>query len=146
MHAHLDLAASLHRHGLKATPRRLAVARLLRRSGRTMTPDAVWQRLKPGLGRLGLQSVYRILEEMTGAGLLTRIVLPDRLLRYAACRAEPDRHHHHLVCTRCGLIEVVDCAFPPRVRRSVERSTGFTVTGHSMQVEGVCPSCRRRKP
>lgn len=142
----LDSVASvLHDHGLKATPRRLAAARLLFDSGRAMTPDEVRDRLRPELGRLGLPTVYRIMDELAGAGLLARVERDDRLLSYAACRAEPGRHHHHLVCTRCGRVEVVGCGFPAGQRRGIERRTGFRVTGHRMQVEGLCPDCRRRR-
>jgi Fe2+ or Zn2+ uptake regulation protein len=136
--------AALHADGLKATPRRLAIAGLLLATGRAETPEAVRARLRPRLGRLGLPTVYRVLEELAGAGLATRVERGDRARSYAACRAEPDTHHHHIVCTGCGRVDVIDCAFPAGERRRVERRTGFRVSGHTMQVEGVCPGCRER--
>jgi Fe2+ or Zn2+ uptake regulation protein len=139
-----DIETTLRDGGLKVTPRRVAIARMLLRSGRATTPDQVWRRLRPGLGRLGLPSVYRILEELSGVGLLTRIELDDRVLRYAACTAGPG-HHHHIVCSRCGRVEVVDCGFPASSRRAIKRRTGFRVTSHTMQVEGLCPDCQGRK-
>jgi Fur family ferric uptake transcriptional regulator len=137
------VAGVLRDQGLKVTPRRLAAARLLFESGRAMTPDEVRERLRPKLGRLGLPTVYRIMDELADAGLLTRVEREDRLLSYAACQAERGRHHHHIVCTRCGRVEVVGCAFPAGQRRGIERRTGFRITGHRMQVEGLCPDCRR---
>lgn len=139
-----SVAETLRNQGLKVTPRRLAAARLLFESGRAMTPEEVRERLRPALGRLGLPTTYRILDELAGTGLLTRVERDDRVLSYAACRAEPGRHHHHLVCTGCGRVEVVGCAFPASQRRGIERRTGFRVTGHRMQVEGLCGDCRRR--
>ena len=139
-----SVAGTLRDQGLKVTPRRLAAARLLFDAGRAMTPEEVRGRLRPKLGRLGLPTVYRILDELAGAGLLTRVERDDRLRSYAACTAG-EHHHHHIVCTRCGRVEVVDCPFPARQRAAIERGTGFRVTGHRMQVEGVCPGCRGRK-
>jgi Fe2+ or Zn2+ uptake regulation protein len=139
-----SVAGTLRDQGLKVTPRRLAAARLLFDAGRAMTPEEVRGRLRPKLGRLGLPTVYRILDELAGAGLLTRVERDDRLLSYAACRAEPGRHHHHLVCTGCGRVEVVGCSFPSSQRRNIERRTGFRVTGHRMQVDGLCRECRRK--
>ena len=140
----IQLRDALRRKGLKATPRRLAVAGLLATTGRALTAETVHARLLPKLGRLGLQTVYRVLEELAEVGLLTRIERADRLRCYAICRAESNVHHHHIVCTDCGRVEVVDCIFPVGYRRRIERRTGFRVNGHSMQVAGVCPGCQER--
>ena len=136
------LRERLHASGLKATPRRLAVARFLLATGQARTPEAVHRGLKPKLGRLGLQTVYRVLEELAESGLLARVERPDRVRSYAACRAKPNSHHHHIVCTGCGRVDVIACCFPADLRRRVEYRTGFRVSGHSIQVEGVCPGCR----
>ena len=135
-------AEPLRSHGLKVTSRRLAVAGLLFDLGRALSAEQVWNRLRPKLGRLGLPSVYRILEELTEADLLTRVELDDRVMRYAACRGN-DSHHHHIVCTGCGRVDVVDCEFPDRAVSRIRRRTGFRVTAHRMQVEGLCPRCQR---
>ncbi|MFO7637963.1 MAG: Fur family transcriptional regulator [bacterium] len=137
-----EIRAALHADGLKATPRRLAVARLLFATGKALTSEEVHARLRLRLDRLGLQTVYRVLEELAGAGLLARVERPDRVRSYAACRAEPNTHHHHIVCTHCGRVDVVECGFPARQRRGIEQRTGFRVSGHTMQVSGLCPDCR----
>jgi len=140
-----DPRTVLREKGIKVTPRRLAVAELFRPLRGSMTPEMVWKRLRPKLGTLGLPTVYRILEDLVQVGILTRIELSDRALRYAACRAEPGVHHHHFVCVRCGAVsEVEGCAFERQVR-GVERRTGFRVTGHRLHVEGLCSSCRARR-
>lgn len=137
------LAVILRSNRLKKTTRRMAVARMMLDSGRTATPAQVWSALRPKLGRLGLPSVYRILEELTEAGLLTRIVRPEAEseLCYAACTADRRHHHHHLVCTGCGRVEVVDCSFRRLEESRIRRRTGFKVTGHTIQVQGICPAC-----
>jgi Fur family ferric uptake transcriptional regulator len=140
-----SVTASLHRQGLKATPKRLAVAQLLLRTRGSMTPEQVWQKLRPRLGELGLPTVYRILEDLVRVGLATRVELADHALRYAACRARPDTHHHHLVCVNCGAVGVVEgCTFEREVSR-VEARTGFRVLGHKLQVEGLCADCRKAR-
>ncbi len=135
--------ASLRGQGLKITPKRLAVARLLLKVHGSMTPEQVWKLLRPKLGELGLPTVYRILEDLTRVGLLTRVELADKALRYAACRARPDTHHHHWVCVGCGAVGVIEgCTFQRQVPR-VEARTGFKVLGHKLQVEGLCAGCRK---
>lgn len=137
---------ALRRAGLKATPRRMAVAAsLCRTGGRAATPEEVHVRLRPQLNRLGLQTVYRVLEELAEVGLLARVERDDRRRSYAACPVGPEQHHHHIVCTDCGLVAPVDCGFPGAQHRRIERRTGFRVSGHSMQVAGLCPGCQGRR-
>ncbi len=139
-----SVGASLRGQGLKVTPRRLAVARLLLGAKGSLTPEQVWRQLRPELGMLGLPTVYRILEELARVGVLVRVELSDNALHYAACRARPGKHHHHLVCLGCGAVDVVEgCTFERQVSR-VETRTGFKVLGHRLQVEGLCAGCRER--
>jgi Fe2+ or Zn2+ uptake regulation protein len=139
------LTDTLRAEGLKATPKRLAVARLMMGARGSMTPEAVWKKLRPRLGALGLPTVYRILEDLARVGLVTRVELADKAMHYAACRARPGTHHHHLVCVGCGAVGVVEgCTFERQVAR-VERRTGFKVLNHRLQVDGLCAGCRRTK-
>jgi Fe2+ or Zn2+ uptake regulation protein len=59
---------------------------------------------------------------------------------------ELSRHHHHLLCTRCGA--VLDYALPGRFEHGIERltrdiatSTGFKADAHSLDFVGVCADC-----
>jgi Fur family ferric uptake transcriptional regulator len=137
-----ELDRLLRLHGLKATPRRRLVASFLLQQTEARTPDEVRTALRQRSGTLGLPTVYRILEELTRVGLLTRVELRDRNLRYAACRAEAGEHHHHIVCTKCGRVgTIAGCSFERQIR-AAERHSGFRVTGHTLQAEGLCPQCR----
>jgi Fur family ferric uptake transcriptional regulator len=137
-----ELDRLLRLHGLKATPRRRLVASYLLRQTEARTPDEIRNALRRKSGTLGLPTVYRILEELTQVGLLTRVELPDRNLRYAACHAETGGHHHHVVCTKCGRVGMIpECSFERQIR-AAERRSGFRITGHTLQAEGLCPECR----
>ena len=137
-----ELDDLLRNSGLKATPRRRRVAEYLLAAGSARTPEEVWQHLRRRNRVLGLPTAYRILEELAGIGLLTRVDLADRNLRYAACGAHAAGHHHHIICTNCGSVGVIPtCAFNRQVR-SIEQATGFSITSHRLHVEGLCPNCR----
>jgi len=137
-----ELNDVLRNAGLKATPRRRRVAEYLLAAGSALTPEEVWRRLRRRNRVLGLPTVYRILDELAGIGLLTRVDLADRNLRYAACRAETGEHHHRIICPTCGRVGTIpDCSFERQIR-AVERRSGFRITGHTLQAEGLCPECR----
>ena len=137
-----ELDRLLREAGLKATPKRRMVAQYLLDSGDARTVEDIRLHLRKRLATLGLPTVYRIAEELAEIGLLARIDLGDRVVRYAACRAHGTGHHHHIVCVKCGSVGVISkCMFHRQVR-ALERTTGFRITGHRLHVEGMCPKCR----
>jgi len=142
---HDELGELLREAGLKATPKRRMVAEYLLDSGYARAVEDIWCHLRKRLATLGLPTVYRIAEELTEIGLLARIDVGDRVVRYAACQAHGTGHHHHIVCTGCGSVGVIPkCGFHRQVD-ALERTTGFRISGHRLHVEGTCPECQRRE-
>ena len=138
-----ELGRLLREAGLKATPKRRMVAEYLLDSGCARAVEDIRHHLRKRFETLGLPTVYRIAEELTEIGLLARIDLGDRVVRYAACRAHGTGHHHHIVCIKCGSVGVIPkCVFHRQVK-ALEQTTGFRITGHRLHVEGTCPKCRK---
>jgi Fur family ferric uptake transcriptional regulator len=69
-----------------------------------------------------------------------RLDLPSGEHAYVAC--EPV-HHHHVVCSTCGSSRDVDDAGGRSVVRDIERTTGYRIDDHRLELFGVCPDCRR---
>ncbi len=88
-------------------------------------------------------TVYRALEFLLAQGLIHRIEI---LNAYVGC-VHPDGAHggQFLICTGCGATaEVHD----PRVDAAVARRAeelGFAVARKTIEVEGLCPPCQRRR-
>jgi Fur family zinc uptake transcriptional regulator len=88
-------------------------------------------------------TVYRALEFLLAQGLIHRI---ESLNAYVGC-VHPDGAHggQFLICTGCGATaEVHD----PRVDAAVARRAeelGFAVARKTIEVEGLCPPCQRRR-
>jgi Fur family transcriptional regulator, ferric uptake regulator len=91
--------------------------------------------------RVGLASVYRVLEVLAEKRLVQRVDLGDGVTRFEALRGEVD-HHHHLVCDDCGRIEAFADQRLERVLRDVEESSGYAVAGHDIVLRGACSACR----
>ena len=91
--------------------------------------------------RIGLASVYRVLDVLTEKRLVQRVDLGDGVTRFEAVRDEVD-HHHHIVCDDCGRIEPFADQRLERVLRDVEESSGYAVAGHDIVLRGACSSCR----
>lgn len=91
--------------------------------------------------RVGLASVYRVLEVLVDKRLAQRVDLGDGIARFEAVRGSVE-HHHHLVCDDCGKIEAFADQRLERVLRDVEANSGYAVAGHDIVLRGACSACR----
>lgn len=131
-------AQKLKGHGLKSTAQRQAIIDFFEDQNRTLTPEDVWAPLKKKFGHLGLPSVYRNLEALVACGILARVHRFDNNRHYVLCHAHGQGHHHHIICKACGRVGEFDgCDI-------IKRKTvnGFKITGHFLQLEGICGDCR----
>jgi Fur family transcriptional regulator, ferric uptake regulator len=86
-------------------------------------------------------SVYRILDELDGLRLVTRVDVGGGIARYEAHR--PDgHHHHHLVCERCGAVAPFEDAELERAVHRLADRVDFDVARHDISLRGTCAACR----
>lgn len=129
---------------LKVTPKRLEVMCCLSDEPSFLSAEEVWQRLKQRHHiRIGLPTVYRILDELAEAGIITRIFMSDRKQYYFLC-SNPG-HHHHFVCESCRRVEDVEYCGLEDVISTMAHYSGARITSHILQINGVCGTCNRVK-
>jgi len=138
-HAPSPLVA-LDRAGYRLTGPRRAVAELIgRRIGHftaaDLLDDATGERLD-----LGRATVFRTIDALEAVGAIERIDLPSGDHAWIAC--EPQAHHHHVVCARCGrAADVSDAGLAPIVSRIASES-GYLIDEHRLELFGLCPVCQ----
>ena len=91
--------------------------------------------------RIGLASVYRVLDVLTERRLVQRLDLGDGVMRFEPVR-EHEHHHHHIVCDDCRKIEPFADLRLERVIRDVEAGSGYAVAGHDVVLRGACEACQ----
>jgi Fur family ferric uptake transcriptional regulator len=91
--------------------------------------------------RLGLASVYRVVEVLAEKRLVQRVDLGDGVARFEPVR-ERSEHHHHIVCDDCGRIEPFADERLERALRDIEESSGYAVATHDVVLRGSCSVCR----
>ena len=130
-----NVITELRRRGLRATPVRLAIIKILQRSS---APLSTQQLLSSLSGQPHKTTIYRETEALVHAGLLRGVDAGDGIRRYeSAARG----HHHHAICTSCRSITdlpATDCIH--ELRRA--RRTGFFVQDHDVQLFGLCANCK----
>ena len=90
--------------------------------------------------RVGLASVYRMLDALAEQALVQRVDVGDGVVRYEPARHAD--HHHHLVCDACGKVEPFADGGLERAIRAVERESGYAVVAHEIVLRGACGECR----
>jgi len=87
-------------------------------------------------------SVYRVLDDLVGLGLVTRIEVGQGTARYEAARPGGD-HHHHMVCDRCGEVQPFADADLERAVDRLAHRVAVDVAEHEIVLHGSCAACRR---
>jgi Fur family ferric uptake transcriptional regulator len=95
---------------------------------------------------LAVSSAYRNLGVLAEAGAVARVPTDDDAARFELAEAVTDRHHHHLVCTQCGLVLDYD---PPEALEThlasgldqVVQASGFVAESHRLDLFGRCGEC-----
>ncbi|MFA5293481.1 MAG: Fur family transcriptional regulator [Phycisphaerae bacterium] len=127
---------------MKITPRRKAVIKLFLKNNTQMKPCDVHKRLRKTLPKIGLPTVYRILDELKDIGILVQVLSEDRQLHYSLCSIPDEHHHHHFICTKCKKTEEVDYCNFSEISRLIEKNLKCKVESHLLQIKGLCTQCR----
>ena len=132
----------LKRLQLKATPRRVELLKILAGESGYAGPEEIWQKMKRKFNRMGLPTVYRILEELSEKGVISKIIHPSRQLYYYYCgNAE---HHHHFICVSCRKVEDLNFCATREIEKEVARHLKGKVLSHILQINGLCEPCSKK--
>jgi Fur family ferric uptake transcriptional regulator len=133
----------LRKAGLKVTLPRLKILEILEVSEqRHMSAEDVYKALLESGEEIGLATVYRVLTQFEGAGLVSRLSIDGG---HAVFELEDGAHHDHLLCVSCNQIEeFVDDVIEER-QHAIAEEKGFQMTEHSLYIYGVCKRCQEEK-
>jgi Fur family ferric uptake transcriptional regulator len=130
-----DAVTMLANHGYRLTGPRKSVLAVVLKKDRPFTAE----QLVAELPEIGRATVYRTLEILASVDLLTRLLQPGGHPAYVV--GTPG-HRHHLVCSECGtVVAFTDCPMDQIVRQ-LSHDTAFSISGHHLEVFGVCPGCQ----
>ena len=128
--------------GHRYTPNRRAVTAALAGSDAPITIAE----LLTAEASLAQSSTYRNLVVLEEAGVVHKIVTSDEHARYELTEAVTGTHHHHLICTTCGI--VIDVMLPDDIEAALHDSLAaasyamrFTGAHHRVDLLGECEKC-----
>jgi Fe2+ or Zn2+ uptake regulation protein len=134
-----ELSERFRAEGLRVTPQRQAIFRLLHGNDEHPTVEALYDAARAEMPTISLKTVYQTVHDLESMGEVTLLDLGT-----GSVRVDPnvEHGHQHLICTRCNRVRdvVVDVA-PLRLPASARR--GFTVADVEVLFRGVCDDCAR---
>ncbi len=134
----MTLERELRDAGLRVTSGRLALLGALEKMPHS-DAESLFTALRTTLPALSVQSVHNMLHSLSDAGILRRIEPAGSPSRYERRTGD---NHHHLVCTRCGAIEDVDCVVGHAPCLTPSDSAGYAVTVAEVTFWGLCKQCQ----
>ncbi len=129
--------------GFRMTRQRGLILDMFLKKEDHLSPEELYFLVKTKDRTVGRATVYRMLRLMKEADLARQVNLGDGLARYE--HKYGHAHHDHLICLRCGkAIEVVDADIEA-LQEKLARKHGYSLTGHQMDLFGLCPGCLEKE-
>jgi Fe2+ or Zn2+ uptake regulation protein len=135
MRSSTDLTAAFRADGLRLTPQRQLLFRLLHDNECHPTAEALFLAASDQMPGISLRTVYQTLNDLVAMGELRQIAIGGGSARFDPNVAD----HHHVVCTECG--DVRDIYLDVGDLGRVGGLAGFAVESTDVVVRGRCHRC-----
>jgi len=132
---------ALSRNGGRITLPRRIILEVIAVSQRPLTPQEVHSQAVKHLPSVGLVTVYRTIDKLVELGLVERVHHSDQC--QTVFRGTPG-HQHLLICEDCGRSVYFDGLEIEKEFQKTALQLGYTVSGHWLQLTGLCPNCQKR--
>jgi Fe2+ or Zn2+ uptake regulation protein len=134
------LTTIFREQGLRVTPQRQAIFRLLEGDDSHPTVESLFDRARADMPTISLKTVYQTVHDLEALGEVRVLDLGT-----GSVRVDPnvEDDHHHLLCTACGRVRDLPLDFtglhvPKRFRRD------FTIDDVQVIFRGRCEQCSDR--
>ncbi|WP_236860800.1 Fur family transcriptional regulator [Campylobacter porcelli] len=134
----------LRDNGLKYTKQREVLLQTLYNNSEHFTPEQLYLHIKeryPDLN-VGIATVYRSLNLLEESGMVTSISFGAQGKKFELANKP---HHDHMICRQCGVIVEFEDQVIEKRQLAIAKDNGFKLTGHIMQLYGVCSECSKQK-
>ena len=123
---------------MRMTPQRERVLAAVRRLEHA-TPDAISETVdRDGGTPLSLSTVYRNLEALENAGIVSHTHLDQRTPSY---HMTTHADHVHLICVGCGNVGEAPVGVADTLARALLDGVGFAADVRHLAVHGWCAAC-----
>ena len=124
---------------LRMTSQREVILQELRKSCAHPTADELYDLVKKTLPRISLATVYRNLEILSEAGIISKIEVGGRQKRYDT----EIKSHHHIYCVKCHRVDNLEGYESEVDLQEIVGREDYEVTDYRLDITGICPDCEK---
>jgi Fe2+ or Zn2+ uptake regulation protein len=136
----LTLTTIFREQGLRVTPQRQAIFRLLEGNESHPTVESLFDRARTDMPTISLKTVYQTVHDLEALGEVRVLDLGT-----GSVRVDPnvEDDHHHLLCTACGRVRDLPVDFDG-LKVPIAYRRDFTVDDVQVIFRGRCDTCSVR--
>jgi len=133
----------LRDNGYLVTRQRRRIAEVIFDSKGHLSVEDIQELLRQRKIPASIASIYRTLDVLIKSDLVVQHRFGKRFKRFEAIRE--DKHHDHLICTRCNQVFEFKNDTIEDLQVQVAREHKFVITNHKLDLYGLCSKCAESK-
>lgn len=102
------------------------------------TADEVYEAVHAEHPTISKATVYRTLSRLSDEGIIGHVRINNGADRFD----HQSFLHYHVRCVRCGKVDDVMIPVLSGIDEAAARISGYEVSGHTLQFDGICPACQ----
>ena len=131
------LTDTLRNHGMKITPQRLMIFKILENNTSHPSAEEIFKRVKKIYPTVSFTTIYKTLETLKDIGEVQELIIDEDRKHY-----DPNTEtHHHIICSNCKKILDVFEDFSPHIKLPDNLKKDYTVSGFQISFRGTCKEC-----
>ena len=135
-----NLRELFHRVGLRLTPQRALIFKVIDASDDHLDAEAIWEQTKSRDQSINLATVYRTLSVFRDMGLIDqRFFSRDHSRVLFEGSQKPA--HFHFTCCHCGNVSEFRADEIEALRSNLEAMKGWNISQVFFHAEGKCSNC-----
>jgi len=133
--------SSLQDKGHKITKVRRGVIKIFSDVSIPLSANQVEQMLFKVDINVNKATIYRELQFLLKNGFIVEVYLHPSEVSYESSKL---KHHHHLVCDKCGSIDNVTNCLADALEEDIYKKKGFRIKSHTLEFYGICKNCAQK--
>lgn len=123
---------------MRITNQRQVILEELRKVKSHPTANEVYDMVRKRLPRIGLGTVYRNLELLSGCDIIKKLEVGGQQKRFDG-DASP---HYHIRCINCGRVDDIEMSPKRDLEKKAALSSDYEILGHHVEFTGHCVKCQ----